>query len=306
MKGRIVCVGNLVHDEVFRVELLPASGIKTGVLQHTERYGGPAATAAVAICHLGGSASYWGRVGADPAGEAAIRILRTHGVDCSGVAVIPDGRTFRAIVLVDKAGERSIVSDRRGLPSDPGVLPNSRLDGVGIVLVDSRWPAGADVMLDRARAAGIVTVLDADGGSPEANEALIDKADHVVFSSEGLRDFAGEGSDAELLRRCAQLQSATIHGKVFAVTRGAAGSLWLLDGEVASIPAFQVSVADTTGCGDVFHGAYALALCEGQKPLDAARFATAAAALKAELGRGWDGMADRAAVEALLASGEIL
>jgi hypothetical protein len=60
-------------------------------------------------------------------------------------------------------------------------------------------------------------------------------------------------------------------------------------------------MTDTTGCGDVFHGAYALGLCEGMAPLEAARFATAAAALKGERARGWNGMADRAAVEALLA-----
>src|SRR5207253_6468491 len=125
------------------------------------------------------------------------------------------------------------------------------LEGVKAVLVDSRWPAGAAAVLARARAAGVVTVLDADGGAPADSERLIGMADHVVFSSEGLRDFAGEGSEAELLRRC-----ATVPGKIVAVTRGAEGSLWLIGGEVVSVPAFRVSVADTTGCGDVFHGAY--------------------------------------------------
>jgi sulfofructose kinase len=222
--------------------------------------------------------------------------LRKHGVDCSGIAVLTEGRTLRAIVLVDPAGERSIVSDRRSLSTDASLLPDRGLEGVKVVLVDSRWPAGAAAMLERARAAGTVTVLDADGGAPEDSERLIGMADHVVFSSEGLRDFAGEGSEAELLRR-----SATVPGKVVAVTRGAAGSLWLIDGDLVSIPAFRVPVADTTGCGDVFHGAYALALSEGRAPLEAARFATAAAALKAERGRGWEGMADRSSVEALLA-----
>jgi sulfofructose kinase len=299
MTRRIICAGNLVHDEVFHIDALPTAGIKTGVLHYDQRFGGPAATAAVAICRLGGVASYWGRVGADAAGNAAIRIMREHGVDCSGVAQLP-GRTLRAIVLVDSRGERSIVSDRRSLPADPSALPDDPLDDVGIVLVDTRWPAGADAVLDRARAAGIATVLDADGGLPEDNERLVGKADHVVFSSEGLKDFAGEGSPEDLLRRCA----AKRPGKVFAVTRGAAGSLWLLDGALVSVPAFRVPVVDTTGCGDVFHGAYALGLCEGRDPIEAARFATAVAALKAERARGWDGMADRPAVEALLANGE--
>lgn len=300
MTGRIICAGNLVHDEVFHIDALPTAGIKTGVLHYDQRYGGPAATAAVAICRLGGAASYWGRVGADAAGDAAIRIMREHGVDCAGVARLP-GRTLRAIVLVDARGERSIVSDRRSLPTDAGALPDDPLDDAGVVLVDTRWPAGADVVLERARTKGIPTVLDADGGTPEDNRRLIDKTDHVVFSSEGLKDFAGEGEPADLLRRCA----AERPGKVFAVTRGGAGSLWLLDGELVSVPAYRVDVVDTTGCGDVFHGAYALGLGEGRAPVEAARFASAVAALKAERARGWDGMPDRAAVEALMANGEV-
>jgi sulfofructose kinase len=143
-------------------------------------------------------------------------------------------------------------------------------------------------------------VLDADGGAADDNQALIDRADHVVFSSEGLRDHAGEGSAAEQLRHC-----AGAGGKIVAVTRGSAGSLWLIDGEIVAVPAFKVAVADTTGCGDTFHGAYALALSEGRPPLAAARFASAAAAVKAQRGRGWDGMGDRAAIETMLATGAV-
>lgn len=296
MARKILCVGNLVHDEVFQVAELPRSGIKTGVLGYEQRYGGPAATAAVAICRLGGEAAYWGRVGADPAGRAGIADLERHGVDCSGVAILPEGRTLRAIVVVDESGERAIISDRRSLSPDSGALPDQALDAIGAVLVDSRWPAGAEIVLDRARAAGVVTVLDADGGVPGEIQALIDKADHVVFSSEGLRDHVGEGEPGELLRRCADGSN-----RVFGVTRGAAGSLWLVAGELVTVPAFPVSVLDTTGCGDVFHGAYALGLCEGLPPISSARFATAVAALKAARGRGWDGMADRASVERMLA-----
>jgi len=295
MARKIICVGNLVLDEVFQVEELPRSGIKTGVLGYEKRYGGPAATAAVAIARLGGSAAYWGRVAADPAGEAGLAALRHHGVDCDGVAVLQEGRTLRAVLVVDLQGERIIISDRRGLSHDPAALPNDSLDGVAAVLVDSRWPAGAEAVLDRARAAGVVTVLDADGGVPGELQRLIDKADHVVFSSEGLRDHVGEGDPGTLLRRC-----AGDSGQVFAVTCGAQGSLWLVDGELVTVPAFAVRVTDTTGCGDVFHGAYALGLCEGLAPLPAARFAAGVAAIKAERGRGWDGMADRPALERLL------
>jgi sulfofructose kinase len=83
------------------------------------------------------------------------------------------------------------------------------------------------------------------------------------------------------------------------VTLGAAGSLWSLNGDTVAVPAHRVAVRDTTGCGDVFHGAYTLGLAEGLSPLAAARFASAAAALKAANGRGWDGMPDRTALDRL-------
>lgn len=303
MKRKIVCVGNLVHDEVFHVDAIPAFGVKTGVLDYDERFGGPAATAAIAIARLGGLAAYWGRVGADAAGEKALGLLRGAGVDCAGVAVVEGARTLRSIVLVDRNGERAIVSDRRAVPSDPDLLPDIGLDDAGIVLADSRWAEGAERVLRRARALGVTTVLDADGGPSEVIGRLIELTDHVVFSAQGLRDFAGDGPAEDLLRRCAAKApgATSTSGKVLAATQGPAGSLWLLDGEIIAVPAFPVQAIDTTGCGDVFHGAYALGLVEGLEPVEAARFAAAEAALKAANGRGWDGMPERPAVEALLA-----
>lgn len=93
-----------------------------------------------------------------------------------------------------------------------------------------------------------------------------------------------------------------LHGTL-AVTLGAGGSLWWRDGAARHLLAPRVAARDTTGCGDVFHGAYALALAEGASVEAAARFATAAAALKAERGEGWAGMPDRTAVEALVQRG---
>lgn len=297
MKSRIVCVGNLVHDEVFQVDRIPGVGIKVEVRGYESRFGGPAATAAVAICHLGGRAAYWGRVGGDPAGAEAIRLMQGFGVDCDGVAVIPGSRTLRAIVLVDRMGERCIVTDRTSLPADQGLPADTSLDGAGVVLADTRWPLGAGLALRRARAAGIETVLDVDGGTPAVNAELIALADHVVFSTQGLHEFAGEGDVASLLERC-----VTRPGQVMAATCGPAGSVWLVDGAIVTVPAFAVAAIDTTGCGDVFHGAYALGLGEGQRPLDAARFAAAVAAIKAARGQGWHGMGDRAAVMSLMAA----
>jgi sulfofructose kinase len=297
MRDRIVCVGVVVHDEVYRVDTLPAAGIKIAANAFEQRFGGPAATGAVAIAGLGGRAAFWGRVGDDAPGDAALAALKRHRVDCAGVSVVAGGQTRRAVVLVDSRGERCIVAYRKGLPDDARLLSDDTLDGVAVVLVDSRWPEGALAILARARARGIPTVVDADGGPRADAEHLVRAADHVIFSAEGLRDLAGRGALEQQLRA-----AAAPSAKVVAVTRGAEGSLWLVDGTITAVPAFRVAVADSTGCGDVFHGAYALAIGEGMAPLAAARFASAAAAIKAERGRGWEGMPDRAALARLLAT----
>ena len=294
MSGRIVCVGAGVLDQIYEVDAFPRAGVKTGARSFRESGGGPAATAAVAIARLGGRASWWGRVGADPAGRFLREELTRHGVDLAGLRTVAGGRTIRATVVVDAAGERSILVDRAGLPSDPGLLPDDDLSGVAVLLADARWPEGSAAALRRAGEAGVVRVLDADGG--DALERLAGSAEHVVFSDEGLTDLVGPGSVDERLARAA----SHLRG-VVAVTLGAAGSLWFIDGTIVAVPAPSVAARDTTGCGDVFHGAYALGLVEGMSPLAAARFASAAAALKAANGRSWDGMPDRAAVDRMLA-----
>jgi sulfofructose kinase len=291
----IICVGNVVRDEVFHVEKLPSAGLKTDVLHYEERFGGPAATAAVAIAHLGGRAVYWGRVGKDAVGESVIGALTRHNVDCSGVAVIPGGRTTCAVVTVDRRGERSIMIDRLGLPRETTLLPPKLPDDASVVLVDTRWPAGAAAALDYAKDKGVLSVLDADGGAREEIAGLVDKADYIIFSSQGMTEFAGEGTPIDQLRRLAHLAPRTL-----AVTCGAEGSVWSIRNEITVVPAFRLAVRDTTGCGDVFHGAYALALGEGQSPLESARFASATAALKASRGDGWEGMPDRRSVLEIL------
>lgn len=296
MTKKIICVGNIVRDDVFHVAALPAAGIKVDALHYESRFGGPAATAAAAIGALGGRVAYWGRVGDDMAGQAAIAALQAHGVETDGVAIAKDGHTRNAVVMVDARGERAIITNRKGLPDGEHLVPDDALDDVSAVLADSRWLIGSARVVERAKKRGICTIFDADGGDREAAERIIAMADHVVFSQEGLCDL-GSGGDAKAL-----LQSLAAPGKILAVTLGADGSLWLIDGVFSHVPAFTVEITDTTGCGDVFHGAYALGIAENRAPLDAARFAAAVAAIKAQRGRGWHGLPNRADVLALMRS----
>jgi sulfofructose kinase len=298
MTARVACAGIAVLDRVHLFETLPLTPGKHIARGYRENGGGMAATAAVAVAALGGAASWIGRLGADPVGETLVGMLRRHGVGTEGATVVAGGQSPCSGITLDAEGERVLaVYPGAGLPEDAPVPP-AAVEGAGAVLADPRWPGGAERLFALAAARGIPRVLDADTSPPEILHRLAPLADHVVFSERGLVEFTATGDPVAGLAAAA----ASLRGTV-AVTLGARGSLWWREGRAVPLPAPRVQARDTTGCGDVFHGAYALALAEGAAVPAAARFATAAAALKATRGNGWDGMPDRASVEALVRQG---
>lgn len=295
---RIVCSGMGALDRAFVLPALPAAPGKYIASAYRERGGGMAANASVAVAALGGQACWCGRLGDDPSGQTVRAMLLRAGVDLSGATIAAGAQTAVAGIHMDPSGERMLaVFPGAGLPDD-APIPDALVDGAGAVLGDPRWPCGAERLFRAAAARGIPRIFDADTAPIEILRRLIPLADHVVFSERGLRDVTGIGDPQAALRSVVGRIDATL-----GVTIGAAGSLWWRDGGILRMPAPAVDAVDTTGCGDVFHGGYALALAEGADVMQAARFATAAAALKAANGEGWDGMPKRAAVEALLARG---
>jgi sulfofructose kinase len=298
MTARVVCSGIGVLDQVWELPALPDSPGKYIARGLRVTGGGMAATAAVAVASLGGSAAWCGRLGDDAAGETLLTALRRLGVETAGITVTPGAHSPTSGVLVDAEGERILaVFPGAGLPEDAPVAP-ALLDGAGAVLADPRWVDGGERLYALAAARGLPRVLDADIATRDVLLRMARQADHIVFSQRGLVNFCGTDDPRAGLASAA----AELHGTI-AVTLGAQGSLWWRDGAIVTLPAPRIAAKDTTGCGDVFHGAYALGLAEGMPVMQAARFATAAAALKAQRGNGWNGMPDRAAVEAMLQEG---
>jgi sugar/nucleoside kinase (ribokinase family) len=117
-----------------------------------------------------------------------------------------------------------------------------------------------------------------------------------VFSSEPLQETADVTDDGQALKKIAKLTPSFLAG-----TRGPKGTIWLdPHGQLQETPAFPVHTVDTLGAGDVFHGAFTLAITEGQDIPTALRFASAAAALKCTRFGGAFAAPQRAEVEALL------
>lgn len=258
--------------------------------------GGLAANASIAVARLGGNCIFWGRVGDDLNGRPLLDALAEQGVDVSQCRLAPGGRTPVSAVLVDPQGERSIFSYRgEGLGTDPDWLPLRLIDTAGAFLCDPRWPEGAARALDHARAHGVPTVIDGEKTETRILLDLIPRVDHAVFSVPGLANYAPGQKPAAALRKAIEAGCA-----VAAVTQGEKGTLWMTreDPTPRRTEAFRVQATNTTGAGDVFHGAYALAIAEGQDIEATMRFASAAGALRARDGA----TPDRAMVEDLLAN----
>lgn len=285
----VLVAGQAVLDFIFEVEEIPSKPEKYRAREAQIVGGGCAANAAVAVARLGGAAHFAGRVGDDEIGRLIAEGLRAEGVNTNNLAQVKAGRSSYSAVHIDPAGERQIVNLRGAGLGDP---TDWTLPPLSAVLADTRWDTGALAAFALARAVGIPAVLD---GEAPVSPALAEAATHVVFSLQGIRDFCGTDELDTALRAA----SRQLPGWV-AVTDGAAGVYHLEGGALVHSPAFAVDVVDTLGAGDVWHGAFTLALAEGQSERDAICFASATAALKCTVSGGRAGTPDRARVTQFL------
>ena len=296
---RILCVGAATFDTVFKVPAIPSTPTKVLPTSCIQLAGGMAASGGAAIVRLGGQVEYWARVGDDDTGRRTLEDLAKAGLDLARVRRVPGGRSTLCTIIVDDAGGRLVVPYYDpDLDPDPGWLPVGEIGRFDALLVDTRWPAGAARVLAAAQAAGRTAVLDADIAPAGVMEQLAPLASHVIFSETALHVFA-EQSDVDAALRAASTRLPGLVG----VTLGAQGFRWLENGAIRALPAPKVVVVDTLSAGDVFHGAFTLALAEGRDLASAGRFACAAAALKCTRFGGRAGAPTRREVEALLRSG---
>lgn len=285
MRGRLlagpppslVCIGLTAYDLTWDVEQLPAGGGKTRALHFRQGGGGMAANAAAAAARLGARVRFWGRAGDDMAGHQMASDLQALGVDVSGLRLFAGARSSVSGIVVDARGERSIVNFRgEGLPDDAGWLPLSLISDTRAVLGDVRWPAGVVAAFTAARAAGVPTVLDGDMAEPAVFDRLLPLTDYAIFSEPALAAYAPGLPDEAARLRQARAQGS----RLAAVTLGARGVAWTDGGPLHHQRGLAVDAVDTTGAGDVFHGAFALALGAGVPLAETFRFAAAVAALK--------------------------
>lgn len=294
----VSCLGGAVLDLIYEVDRLPGHDGKFECLSYSERGGGMAANAAVAVSRLGGRALWCGFVGDDDKGKRILDGLSEEGVDIRHAKVISGAKSAHSVVLTEPKGSRAIILYRpRNFGGSASWLPLDVLSAADVALADNRWVEGTCAFFSAARSRGKPRVLDADSAADRRTRDAVRLATHTIFSAPGLESAYGEKDPAEGLRL------ALADCPFVAVTLGAAGLMWL-DGSsnAQRMPAFRVPAVETVGAGDLFHGAFAFCLARTADPVEALRFASAAAALKCRASGGRKSYPMRSDVEALLSN----
>jgi sulfofructose kinase len=281
----VLGIGSATVDDLLFLPSFPIADTKNK-LDRVERYGGGlVATALVAAVRLGARAAFAGVLGDDDISRWVEADLAREGVDMSVVARNAEARPIHAFIVVESATQtRTIMYTVDGRTGADDALPiTETIHAAKVLLIDD---VGTDAIMrptQTARAAGIPVVADLEWTH---NPALVELPDHLIVSQRFASRFTGATTPADAARKLWHDERAVV-----VITCGADGC-WVLtaDGEPVHQPAFAVEVVDTTGCGDVFHGAYATGLTWGLPLNERIRFATATAALKATQAGGRQGI----------------
>jgi sulfofructose kinase len=293
----VLGLGSVTVDFVGTVEAWPGRGVKTMLDRFMICDGGLVGTALVAVSRLGGRAAFAGKLGRSEMARRAVEAFRRESVDTSFVIETQGAEPIIAVILIDRTGgQRNIFWTRQGVQYPmPGEFPQQDwVRRAKVLLIDFESGLAGIEAARVARRHKIPVVIDVERDEPHVAEAMR-VSSHVIVSEEFAASYTGCGNVTEML---AALR--TDPRQVVIVTRGDKGCVGSGAEGDFSLPAFKVDVVDTTGCGDTFHGAFALALARDQAVAPAARFASAAAALCATQLGGRSGIPTTAQLEQFL------
>jgi sugar/nucleoside kinase (ribokinase family) len=299
-KVDVVGLGLNATDTVMRVSNFPALGGKERVVGLSMQAGGQVATALVTCRRLGLTVRYIGKVGDDPAGRLQLASLRREGLDMSDTKVMRAVSNQYGYIIVDQAtGERTVFWDRDARlavqPKElkPLAITSARLlhlDGcdVDAALTAARW----------ARRAHIPVLADLDTVYKNV-EKLFPYIDYLIASTHFLPAVTGHADPFKVLEYMAR----EYHVHTPGMTLGRDGALVYHAGRFFYSPGFVVETVDTTGAGDVFHGAFAYALLMGWELARVLDFSNAMAALNCTVLGARGGIKSQAEAEHLMETG---
>ena len=272
---QIIGLGLNAVDWIYVLPRYPTHGGKVQIENIYKRGGGQVATASALCARYGLKVRYVGRVGDDAIGEFSLDDLRSEPMDVSCVDQVPGASSQFATILVDRpTGERTILWDRDSrLLYKAGELDRDRLVEGQLLHLDGHDQAASIQAARWAKEVDMKVSLDIDKVQPGVEE-LLGLIDFLIPSVNFVRQFSGIQNWREGLLVLSEHTAGFV-----GVTRGSQGAAALCEGNLVEFPGIRVKCVDTTGAGDVFHGAFVYALLENHSVGTCLRFANTAAAL---------------------------
>ncbi|HOK53401.1 MAG TPA: PfkB family carbohydrate kinase [Armatimonadota bacterium] len=272
----VIGIGYGAVDFLGIVPSYPSIDAKTEMEQVTIQGGGVTTTAMVAAARLGARVSYIGVTGDDLIGKFALAELQKENVDTSHVIIRHGSNSPFSLIVIDKpTGKRNIFWTNAGITTvKPEELDKEHILSARVLHVDNHEPAAATQAAKWANDAGIPVLMDAGSMRPGVSE-LIQYVDVLVASHRFAIECTGE---TDLMTAARKLMTG--RRQISVVTNGDNGCACITRDDEFHLPAFKVDVVDTTGAGDVFHGAFSFGLAKGWDARKIAVFASAVAAIK--------------------------
>ena len=272
----VVGVGLNATDTLILLPRFPPYGGKVPFEREILSPGGQVASAMVTCAKLGLRSKYIGTLGDDERGVVQLESLKASGVNLDHIEIRANCPNQSAYILVDQTtGERTVLWHRDDcLRIDPASLTPENIGCARLLHIDGHDTDAVFRAAEIARRRQIPVTVDVDTIYP-GFEHVLPNVDYLVASSDFPSRWTGE---PDPFRALTMIQDE--YGmRVAAMTLGANGALARVDGRFLYSPGFVVHCVDTTGAGDVFHGAFCYSVIESMPLRDALEFSNAMAAL---------------------------
>jgi len=261
-------------DHFYVVTEYPDRAGKAEIVQFEQLPGGQVATALTFLARMGLCARYIGKVGDDETGRASLKSLNAESLDTSSVLIEKGIRNSFSVIIIDqKSGERTVLYQRdKGLDFRNSEL-NEEIICSGKVLHLDGYDRASIEAARFCQRNGIAVCADLDTVVPNC-DALLECVDFLIVSSNFPSEFTGITN-----RDDAFLKLRNSYDGFLAMTLGNRGCQAWMGGQCIHFPAQLINAVDTTGSGDIFHGAFIFGLLENWSIGKIMAFSNAAAGL---------------------------
>lgn len=298
----ITVVGSYNVGLTMNVPRFPVGGETIIGQEFAEGPGGKGSNQAIAAARLGAESSFIGKLGLDQYGDHAVELWESEGIDATHVSRTAETHTGVAFIIVNEDGENEIIV----APGANNALTPEEIRVAGDIIEDSdclltqlEIPDGPLTTAAEVASDTDTPVILNPAPARELPPSLLEDVTYLTPNESEALTLTGRDPDADIDHKRLARDLMNLGVETVVMTQGEAGALVINEKELISVSAPSVPIADTTGAGDAFNGAFAVALAEGKSLDNAVQFACQAGALEVTEKEVIPGLPNRNSVEGM-------